>query len=109
MKERLGHGNFLPWLDAEFGMSERSSRRFMEVARSYGSKSATVADLAPKALYELASANVDVQAEVERRIAEGEIVTVAEVQRLKREAGAVEDENRQLKTCLLYTSPSPRD
>jgi hypothetical protein len=36
-------------------MSERSARRFMEAGKVYGSKTATVADLAPSALYELAA------------------------------------------------------
>jgi hypothetical protein len=51
----------------------------MSVAEVFGAKSDTVSHLAPKALYELASAEADVRAEVERRIAAGEIVTAAEV------------------------------
>ncbi|WP_425497642.1 DUF3102 domain-containing protein [Hoeflea ulvae] len=36
MKEQIGHGNFLPWIEKEFDMSERTARRFMEVSRVYG-------------------------------------------------------------------------
>jgi cytochrome c553 len=43
VKEALGHGRFLRWIEAEFGMSERAARNFMGVATTF--KSATVADL----------------------------------------------------------------
>jgi hypothetical protein len=46
---------FMPWIEAEFEMAERTARNFMNVAERYASKSATVADLAPTALYELAA------------------------------------------------------
>jgi hypothetical protein len=32
VKEALPHGQFLPWLRAEFGWSERSAQNFMGVA-----------------------------------------------------------------------------
>ena len=32
IKEALPHGQFLPWLRAEFGWSERSAQNFMSVA-----------------------------------------------------------------------------
>jgi hypothetical protein len=65
------HGSFLPWIEAEFAMSERAAPRFMEVGREYADKSASVAGLNSAALYELAAPSTppEVQAEVERRIA----------------------------------------
>jgi Protein of unknown function (DUF3102) len=42
-KAKLPHGAWLPWLRTEFGWSERTARRFMQVAEAC--KSATVADL----------------------------------------------------------------
>ncbi len=62
-------------------MSERMARNLMAVAAEYGTKTAIVADLVPTALYALASAEADVQVEVERRVAAGELVSVAEVTR----------------------------
>jgi hypothetical protein len=53
--ERLGHGNFLPWIEAEFGMSEWTARNFMRVAEEFGGKSGTVPDLPPTVLYQLAA------------------------------------------------------
>ncbi len=34
VKEALPHGQFLPWLKAEFGWSERSAQNFMSVAEA---------------------------------------------------------------------------
>jgi hypothetical protein len=36
-------GQWLPWLEDEFGWAERTARRYMEVAEAF--KSATLADL----------------------------------------------------------------
>lgn len=43
-KDNLRHGEFLPWLKDNVGMSERTARRYMTLAKS-GVKTATVADL----------------------------------------------------------------
>lgn len=40
MKQRVGHGNWLAWVEENFEASERTARNYMEIA-----KSATVADL----------------------------------------------------------------
>jgi Protein of unknown function (DUF3102) len=42
-KARCGHGNWLPWLEREFGWSEDTTLRFMQVAEL--SKNRTVRDL----------------------------------------------------------------
>ena len=53
-KALIPQGEFTPWLEREFGMSERSAQNFMRVARSFDGKTATVAVLSPTALYLLA-------------------------------------------------------
>jgi DNA repair exonuclease SbcCD ATPase subunit len=35
VKEKLGHGNWLPWLEGEFGWNEQTARNFMNVARNF--------------------------------------------------------------------------
>ena len=35
-KRRVGHGGWLPWLEREFGWSDRHARRFMEVHQFAG-------------------------------------------------------------------------
>ena len=77
VKASLPHGSFLPWIEAEFGMSQRAAYNFMKVAESYGAKLATIATLPPTALYALASAEPDVQARIEEMIAAGEVVSKA--------------------------------
>ena len=81
VKERLPHGQFLPWIDTEFGMSNDTARRFMNVTEVYADKFGSVRNLPPTALYELAAPKtpVEVREEVERMIEAGEIVTKATV------------------------------
>lgn len=56
-KEDLGHGQFLPWLKAEFDMSEWSAQKFMQVTTKFGGsdKSVNFTDLGASVLYLLAS------------------------------------------------------
>jgi hypothetical protein len=80
VKEALPHGQFLPWLQAEFGWAERTARNFMAVAEQFG-KSAIIADLPiqPTAAYLLAAPAVPDQARevaIEKAKA-GEQITVA--------------------------------
>jgi len=55
VKAALGHGHFQRWLRSEFGLSERTARRFMLAAKTFNSKLATVAVLPLNTVYELAS------------------------------------------------------
>lgn len=58
-KQRLGRGPFGLWLDAEFGWSDRTARRFMEVASRFGDlDSGQIVRFAPSALTALASDSV---------------------------------------------------
>ncbi len=97
VKKDIGHGNFLPWIDAEFGMSDQTARRFMQVAGLYGGKSNTVLNLEPSALYALAapSTPADVRSEVEARAAEGEDIKANEIKRLTREKAEAERREKQ--------------
>jgi hypothetical protein len=54
IEELAGHGNWLPWLEREFGWSEQTARNYMAVAERF--KSPTVGDLLidASALYLLA-------------------------------------------------------
>ena len=57
VKEALPHGQFGPWLKAEFGWGERMAQNFMAVAGAFGPKTEIIADLAiqPTAAYLLAA------------------------------------------------------
>ncbi len=87
-KNRLPHGSFLPWINAEFGMSDRTARNFMHVAERCGGKSETVSDLSAKALYALASPSTPeaVREEVMSLLVSGEQVTAKDIERMRQEA-----------------------
>lgn len=91
VKERLPHGAFLPWIEAEFGMGEDTARNFMRVAGRYG-KSGNIPDLTPSVLYELAAPSTPepVRQQIEAKAKAGENISVEEVKRLKREAAEAE-------------------
>ena len=102
-KERLGHGNFLAWLDTEFRMSDQTARNFMNVARRF-SKSQSLLDLpmTQEALYLLAAPSTDddvVDAALAKAEA-GEKIGKPEVEGLKKtlteqKAKATHDEQRE--------------
>ena len=88
VKEALPHGQFGPWLKAEFGWSERSAQNFMSVAERF--KSAKFADLPiqPSAAYLLAAPAVPDEARqvaVEKAEA-GEEITFATARKIVAQA-----------------------
>ncbi|HXH79550.1 DUF3102 domain-containing protein [Nocardioides sp.] len=54
VKQRVGRGAWLPWLNAEFGWSDETANRFMRVATTFGEIPQLVG-FGPSALYLLAS------------------------------------------------------
>ena len=97
VKEALPHGQFLPWLKAEFGWSERSAQNFMNVAEQF--KSAKIADLPiqPSAAYFLAAPSVPDEARqkaVEKAEA-GEEITFAAAREIVADARKKKRPRRQ--------------
>jgi hypothetical protein len=97
VKGALPHGQFLPWLKAEFGWSERSAQNFMNVAEKF--KSAKIADLPiqPSAAYLLAAPSVPDEARekaVEKAEA-GEEITFAAAREIVAEARKKKRPRRQ--------------
>ncbi|WP_442957069.1 hypothetical protein [Phreatobacter sp. AB_2022a] len=54
-KKALGHGDFLPWIEAEFEMHRDSAHRYMTIAEEMGSNVEHVRHLSPRAPYALAA------------------------------------------------------
>ncbi len=81
VKAQVGHGNFGPWLRAEFGWSQDTAGRFMAVAQRFG-QIPHGAEFAPKALYLLAAPDAPdaARAEARDRAAAGERITVSTAQ-----------------------------
>ena len=74
-KERYGHGHWLPWLDREFGWTDRTALNFMRVyAMSLKSEIISDLDLSLRDLYRLAAPSTPEEArtEVIERIEAGE-------------------------------------
>lgn len=97
VKEALPHGQFLPWIKAEFGWSERTAQNFMSVAEQF--KSAKIADLPiqPSAAYLLAAPSVPDEARqkaVEKAEA-GEEITFAAAKEIVAEARKKKRPRRQ--------------
>jgi hypothetical protein len=77
VKEKLGHGNFLQWIEKAFGWKERSAEAFMQVYRQF--KSANFANLRIdiSSLYLIAAPSTPepVRQQVIARAENGETVT----------------------------------
>jgi hypothetical protein len=84
IKDLLPHGQFTPWLAAEFGMSDRAARLYMNAADFAAGKTETVAVLQPTTVYALAAPSTPdtVKVGVLERLENGEAVTDREVKQL---------------------------
>jgi hypothetical protein len=80
-KAPCGHGNWLPWLEREFGWSDSTALRYMQAHQSATDKSVTVTDLSLKSLYLLAAPSTPEAArdEVIERSEAGEHLTSAQI------------------------------
>jgi len=75
-KEIAGHGNWLPWLDREFGWSVSTAERFISVHENVGAKIANLTNLSigVSSLYLLAAPSTpeEARADVIERAEAGE-------------------------------------
>ncbi len=92
VKDRLPHGQFLAWLQAEFGMSERHARNFMHVAARFENKAEIIADLSLTIIYALAAPSTS-QAVIEQ-VESKQISPTLETIRAAKEA------ERQASCCI---------
>lgn len=76
---RLPHGQFLPWIEAEFGMSDDTARNFINVAKKFGDQIPNYSGFAPTVLIAMASAPPEAVAAIEAKAEAGDKVTVADV------------------------------
>lgn len=87
VKARLGHGQFTPWLQTEFEMTDRHARNFMNVAARFSRKTEIISDLPVTVIYELAAPSTpDTVIEM---VAAGEIApTLPAIREVKQEIAA---------------------
>ncbi|MGU3330315.1 hypothetical protein ACLBXB_25660 [Methylobacterium mesophilicum] len=90
VKERLEHGLFLEWVQAEMQMTPRSAQRAMGAAEVLGAKSDTVSYLPPSILYALSapSTPAPVRDGIVERIEAGEMLPPRKVEWMLHEARA---------------------
>jgi hypothetical protein len=88
VKSALPHGKFGPWLEAEFGWSERTAQNYMLAAETYGANPQRVADVPLNVLYRLQAPSVpaSVREDIDRRIDRGEQLNALLVTRLLTDA-----------------------
>lgn len=94
-KAACAHGEWLPWLESEFGWSEWTALRFMRVHEAFGkSVNLTDLDLPLTSLYALAAPSTPepVRQEVIARAESGETLSRAEVDALIAKAKAEAEE-----------------
>lgn len=85
VKERLPHGQWLTWLEAEFGWTVRTARNYMQAAEEFKWETVSDLNIAAKALYLLASPSTPDEARDEAiaRALAGEKITPAAARELR--------------------------
>lgn len=102
IKFQIGHGKFLPWIEAEFNMNRSTAHRFMAVADKFGEMS-QIATFNPSILYQLAAPSTpdEVIEKATEKAAAGEKVSVEDVKRWKAEAERAHAQAKELQVCAM--------
>lgn len=103
VKDCLGHGHFLPWLQAEFGWTERTAQNYMSVAQRFGPKSETLSYLPLSVIYRLASPSTpdDVRDQIIGRLDAGDALSPADID------GEIRCARREVKRQIEESKKSP--
>jgi len=85
VKERLPHGQWLDWLEAEFGWTDRTALNYMHAAEQFKLETVSDLNMAARALYLLASPSTPEEAREEalERAQAGERITVTAARNLR--------------------------
>jgi DNA polymerase III alpha subunit (gram-positive type) len=94
VKEKLPHGQFLPWINSEFEMDQKTAFNFMSVAEKFGDKLGNFPNFKPSILYQLSAPSTpdEVVEQVMEKAEAGEKVTLKEVKALKAKVASLEAE-----------------
>ncbi|MEM6452139.1 MAG: DUF3102 domain-containing protein [Cyanobacteria bacterium P01_D01_bin.105] len=83
VRSRLKYGQFLTWIKAEFGWSQRTAYNFMNVYETFGDRFANLAkvNIATSLLYQLASPSVpeELREQILRAAEQGDTMTAKEL------------------------------
>ncbi len=114
VRSRLQYGQFLTWIKAEFGWSQRTAYNFINVYETFGDRFANLAkvNIATSLLYQLASPSVpeELRSQILRAAEQGETMTAKElqatIQRRRLKSAALQKEKQQTKE---KTKQSPKN
>ncbi|MGB3297273.1 MAG: DUF3102 domain-containing protein [Phormidesmis sp.] len=103
VRSRLQYGQFLSWIKAEFGWSQRTAYNFINVYETFGDRFANLAkvNIATSLLYQLASPSVpeELRDQILRAAEQGETMTAKElqatIQRRRLKSAAAQREKRK--------------
>jgi phage N-6-adenine-methyltransferase len=107
IKSALPHGQWLPWLRAEFGWGETTARRFMQIADRFQHANLDDLPIAPSALHILSDPGVSddaCTAAIERARA-GERITIADAKAIVAEEREEREERVGLSFAIDDTPP----
>ncbi|MEO1396357.1 MAG: DUF3102 domain-containing protein [Cyanobacteria bacterium J06634_5] len=113
VRSRLKYGQFLTWIKAEFGWSQRTAYNFINVYETFGDRFANLAkvNIATSLLYQLASPSVpeELREQILRAAEQGDTMTAKELQatiqkRRRLKSAAVRKEKKQAKGASKKSS-----
>ena len=110
VKDRVGHGNWLPWVRKNFDWSDDTARRYIDIYEfSRDPKFRSLRNLPVEALYLLARKNVtpEVHTVIAQRVERGEKITPQQV-RLAITSRPIERQQAHIYISERPESPPPR-
>lgn len=114
VKEAVGHGRFLPWIEAEFNWTERTAQNYMSVAERFGSNAKCLSHLPLAMVYKLAAPTTpdELRNEVVAKLESGEPVKPSdiadELHEVAQAAKRDREEAKKLARKLARKSPEDR-
>jgi Protein of unknown function (DUF3102) len=110
-KRVCGHGNWLPWLDREFGWNETTAQRFIRVHKLAQSKSGKLPDLPMSAFYLLAAPSTPKEAtdEIIERAQSGKVIKFSEVRDAIKRREAAEKKRPRRRDKIIAASGTGND
>ena len=114
VRSRLKYGQFLTWIKAEFGWSQRTAYNFINVYETFGDRFANLAkvNIATSLLYQLASPSVpeELREQILRAAEQGDTMTAQElrdtIQKRRLKAAARKDKKQYKQTAAELAKSS---
>ncbi|MEM6452393.1 MAG: DUF3102 domain-containing protein [Cyanobacteria bacterium P01_D01_bin.105] len=112
VRSRLKYGQFLTWIKAEFGWSQRTAYNFINVYETFGDRFANLAkvNIATSLLYQLASPSVpeELREQILRAAEQGDTMTAKElqatIQKRRLKSAAIRKEKKQAESKAQKSS-----